>query len=55
MTQRRDLLKSALLLPLLSTTAARSLAASQPAAPARKFDFAALKGDAERLGLVGVS
>jgi glucans biosynthesis protein len=49
MTQRRDLLKSALLLPLLSTTAARSLAASQPAAPARKFDFAALKGDARAL------
>ena len=51
MTQRRDFLKSALLLPLLSTTATRSLAASQPAAPARKFDYAALKGDARALSM----
>ena len=49
MTHRRDLLKSALLLPFLSTTASRALAAAPPPATGRKFDYAALKGDARAL------
>jgi len=49
MTQRRDLLKSALLLPLLSTSYGRAFAAAEPAQASRKFDYAGLKGEARAL------
>lgn len=52
MTQRRDLLKSALLFPLLTTPVTAAFAAT-PAATgtARKFDYAMLKGEARALSV----
>lgn len=50
MTQRRDLLKSALLLPLLTAPMSGILAATPTASGApRKFDYAVLKGEARAL------
>ena len=49
MTQRRDLLKSALLFPLLSTSYGQAFAAAPSAPESRKFDYAGLKGEARAL------
>ncbi len=49
MTQRRDLLKSALLLPLLARSASVFAAAPEATGAPRKFDYAMLKGEARAL------
>jgi len=49
MTRRRDLLRSALLLPILSSGAETFAAERADTPAARKFDYAALKGEARAL------